>query len=266
MSKEERAAWMREHGHGAECEREDCRGCLLPRREPRRAWLVAPIAGGLIARLSKGALGWCNATEGSLRIMIAIDTGYIYGPRSIGRWILREWRAGRLLHKRARPGWYFHRTKMGTNKGTQLNRWPNESERREKLWRSRNERRKQRRERVRQLQHAAEEKKRREREERRRRRLERGGEELVRLAAPAAELPLVGDDHAAAVHALVAATFPRTPAATQVGAYPTEAERELALRAKAREDLRRLARELGETLPGDTPPPSPPDDDPPDER
>lgn len=116
----------------------------LPKRNGERRWLCAPFVGPLIARLSRGVLGWCNATAKALRYMLFIDTGYVYGERSIERFILREWRRGKIKHKAIPPGAYFTKTRHWTNNGTQINRYPSEGERRETLWRARNERRKQR--------------------------------------------------------------------------------------------------------------------------
>lgn len=117
----------------------------LPKNSPgQKRWLCAPFVGALIARLSRGALGWCNATAKALRYMLFVNTGYVFGERSIGRWIVREWRRGKIKHKRCAPGWYFTKTRRWTNNGTQINRFPSEGERREALWRAKVERRKQR--------------------------------------------------------------------------------------------------------------------------
>ena len=120
-------------------------GGQLPARDPLAArWLVAPIVGPLIARLSRGKLGWCNSTECGLRAMAWVDTGHIYGQRSLGRWIARETKAKRLLHKRIPPGAYFKQTGRWSKKGTQLNRWPSDAERRASRGREKIERRKAR--------------------------------------------------------------------------------------------------------------------------
>src|SRR5579863_9998572 len=132
-SRDERKAFVQAHGG------------LVPQRPPGVArWLVGPVIAPMITRLSRGKLGWCNASEPSLQAMAFIDTGYVYGDRSIGRWIGREVRGKRLLHKRIPPGAYFRQTGRWTKNGTQLNRWPSEGERRERLWRARIEKRKAR--------------------------------------------------------------------------------------------------------------------------
>lgn len=132
-TRDDRQAWVKEH------ELDE-----LERAPGKRRWLVAPIVGPLIERLSRGAIGWCNATAGALRIMAFVDTGYRYGAGSIQRFINREVERGRLRHKRIPSGAYFCRTKRWTANGTQLNRYELEAERRERLWREKTERRKQR--------------------------------------------------------------------------------------------------------------------------
>jgi hypothetical protein len=132
MSRDDRAAWVKAHG--------------LPRleRSGSARWLVAPIVQPLIERLSRGAVGWCNASAPALRIMAFVDTGYLYGERSIPRFIHRDFKRGKLRHKRAAPGWYFARSKRWTRNGTQLNRYESEAERRERLWREKTAKRKER--------------------------------------------------------------------------------------------------------------------------
>ena len=140
-SREERKAWI---------EAKDADGNRvhtldeLERPDGLRRWLVAPIVAPLIERLSRGAIGWCNATAYALRVMAWIDTGYRYGAGSIQRFISREVRRGKLRHKPIPPGAYFLRSKRWTRNGTQLNRYELEAERRERLHREKVERRKQR--------------------------------------------------------------------------------------------------------------------------
>jgi hypothetical protein len=155
----------------------------LPKRDGERRWLCAPFVGPLIARLSRGALAWCNAAATTLRGMIFVDTGYVFGERSIPRWIRREHKRGKLKHKRIPPGAYFAKTRRWTQNGTQINRYPNEGERRETLWRARNERRKQRALRRKQLEQEKEERRRLGREQRRR---QEAASDLVRRTPPAA--------------------------------------------------------------------------------
>ena len=138
MTKPERAAYVKDHGLPT-----------LDRRGLRRR-LVEPLARPLIERLSRGAVGWCHATAASLRRMLFEDHGYLFGERSIPRWIWRAVRRGQLLHKRIPPGARFHRTGRPTNNGTQLNRYEGEAERRERLWREKHEQRKRRRARAQQ--------------------------------------------------------------------------------------------------------------------
>jgi hypothetical protein len=101
--------------------------------------------------------------------MAFVDTGYVYGARSIGRWIGREVRAGKLLHKRIPPGARFARTGRWTTNGTQCNRYPTEAERREQLWRQKIEKRKARAAKAKAIEHERQERARAERQERRER-------------------------------------------------------------------------------------------------
>lgn len=119
---------------------------LLESDERSRPWLVAPVLFPLVERLSRGAIGWCNATEASLRMMAWVDTGHLYGERSISRRLRVEQRRGRLFRKRLPPGAHFTKTNFTSRNGTTLNRFATEKERRERLWRERNEKRKARRE------------------------------------------------------------------------------------------------------------------------
>jgi hypothetical protein len=157
-TREERKAWI---------EAKDAHGNFLhtledlgPRPEGLRRWLVGPIISPLIERLSRGALGWCNATARAQRIMAWVDTGYRFGAGSIQRWIGREVRRGRLQHKPIPPGAYFCKTRKWTRNGTQLNRYETEPQRRERLWREKTDRRRQRRERAERAQERAREERR----------------------------------------------------------------------------------------------------------
>lgn len=176
-TRDERKAWIK----GLRDRGEDVTKALsaIPRPEGLRRWLVAPILAPMIERLSRGVLGWCNATAAGLRVMAFIDTGYVFGAGSIPRFIAREVKRGKLRHKRMPPGAYFRRTGKWTRNGTQLNRYESEAERRERLWRQKIERRKQRRERLRLL----EEKRRAER-----RRRDRGPSAALLEATAAAPL------------------------------------------------------------------------------
>jgi hypothetical protein len=171
LTKYERKAWV---------EVRDDRGKIvayrnLPKQDGERRWLCVRVVGPLIAKLSRWALGWCNASAKALRYMIFVDYGYVFGEGSIGRFTLREWRRGKLRHKQCRPGWYFAKTKQWTDNGTQINRYPSEAERRDSLWRAKVARRKQR----------AEQRKQRERQKQERLRL---GREMRRQAAAAADI------------------------------------------------------------------------------
>lgn len=234
---------------------------MLPARAPRATWLVAPIVAPLIERLSRGPLGWCNATYGSLRIMAWVDTGYTFGDGSIPRWVRREYKRGKLRHVQCRPGWKFHRTGMQTTKGTTINRYPNEGERREALWRAKQLRREQRKK---QRQALELERQRRAAEARAARRaraqVQRGqGERMVRVAP---ELPSLEQ-----LAALTGAIAKGTIASTQIApaTSPTSPAAE-DLRARVAEQLER-ARAFAATLPPELrgPPVDVDDDAPPDE-
>jgi hypothetical protein len=208
MTRDERRAWVDEHG--------------LPPREPgSRRWLVAPIVRPLIERLSRGAIGWSNATTTSLRIMVFVDTGYVYGERSIARFIRREIARNRLRHKRIPPGAYFSKTGRWTRNGTQLNRYESEAERRKRLWEEKTERRKQRRERA----HLSQDKARRERDQRRTR---RPTSDALRLVAAPTEptLKLGTSETRVALEALIAASraAPPAPSAPPSSAPPAPSD------------------------------------------
>ena len=125
----------------------------MPSREPGASrWLVGPIVEPLIERLAeRSPCGWCFATVEALRIMAYVDTGHVYGNRSIARWIRKRTRAGGMAHRRIMPGAHIRGVKRPTVNGTCLNRPPTEAERREARWRERLDRRRQRRERARRL-------------------------------------------------------------------------------------------------------------------
>jgi hypothetical protein len=136
-TRQQREAWKQAH-HCIPPE-------LLRARPGRRARLVAPVVFPLVERLSKGKLGYCYATEHAMRIMAWVDSGHVYGERSISRRLRQEHRRGglrRVVIPRGRPAkWAPH----GHN-GTTTNRFPSEGERRERLWRMKREKQKQRRE------------------------------------------------------------------------------------------------------------------------
>jgi hypothetical protein len=112
--------------------------------ERSRPWLVAPVLFPLVERLSRGKIGWCNASEYALRLMAWVDTGHVYGERSISR-RLRVEAKRKLLHRERIPaGGRFHRTAQRTRNGTTINRFPTEKERREELARAKHARRQQR--------------------------------------------------------------------------------------------------------------------------
>lgn len=222
-TREQRAAYLKEH-----------RGEVPEREAGAARWLVEPIVGPLIQRLSAGALGWSNATEKALRAMAWVDTGHVFGKRSIGRWIGRTHRAGRLLHKRMPPGTYFRATKRGARNGTQLNRWPTEAERRERLWRLKVEKRK------------ARQAKSREREEQRQRKAEgerhaarnrRNGQALVSPPAPATASKAEVGASVAAVLAELAQ--PRAVAAVNRSALQTSSPDDHDHRARALAEIER---------------------------
>ena len=233
----------------------------LPQREPGRArWLVAPIVGPLIERLSQGELGWSNATAPALRVMVFVDTGYIYGERSIPRFIGREVKSGKLRHKRIPPGSYFSRTKRWTRNGTQLNRYETEAERRERLWRAKVEKRQARRDRGRQLEADRQERARCAREERRSRRRAslQLGAELVRPGVDVDEAPaLVGSDAQLAI-AGVLAIVANPPALAPLGAPARATEPPPATRRDREAEIQRA---LAWALEHDRREPKPPDDD-----
>jgi hypothetical protein len=76
--------------------------------------------------------------------MAFVDTGYLYGARSIPRFIRREARAGHLRHKRMPPGTWWRKINRGAPNGGQINRYASEAERREALWRAKVAKRKER--------------------------------------------------------------------------------------------------------------------------
>lgn len=205
MSRDQRRAFVAAYG--------------LPRGGPGRArWLVAPILGPLIERLSRGELGWCNASAPALRVMAFVDTGHVYGERSIPRFIGRQVKAGKLRHKRIPPGSYFCRTKRWTRNGTQMNRYESEAERRERLWREKTARRKQRRDRARLFERDRQERAQRERQSRRQ---QREAETIVRVLSPVAA-PSVRADAQAAIAGVLAALG--KPAAVAMTPAPSRTE------------------------------------------
>jgi hypothetical protein len=113
---------------------------LKARRTP---WLVEPVIFPLVERLSRGKLGYCNATEPSLRIMAWVDTGHVYGERSISRRLRQEHKRGRLSRWQLPPGARFKNGQV-TRNGTTCNRFPNEAEKRERRWREKRAKQKQR--------------------------------------------------------------------------------------------------------------------------
>jgi hypothetical protein len=109
------------------------------------SWLVAEIIFPMIERNSRRALGYCNATEYTLRLWAWIDTGHLYGERSISRRLRVEHARGRL-HREVIPRGGRFKNGTESKRGTTANRFPSEKERRERLWREKHERRRQRRE------------------------------------------------------------------------------------------------------------------------
>lgn len=199
----------------------DASGGVLPRRDRKATpWLVAPVVGPLIDRLSRGKLGWCNATECALRVMAWVDTGHLYGKRSISRWILREWRAKRLRHKPIPAGARFGKTGYWSRNGTQLNRWPQEGERRERLWRARIDRRKARQAKARDGQKKKQDKAERQRH---RRQIDRERQSAEQLATVARDLVSFDD-----VRAGTAQVLAQLSAAAQAAARPEQAARDRA--------------------------------------
>lgn len=118
-----------------------------PDAEHERAasWLVAPVIFPMIERNSRRALGYCNATEYTLRLWAWVDTGHVYGERSISRRLRLEHRRGRLERK-VIPRDRLFKNGERTYHGTTATRFPTEKERRERLWREKQERRRQRKE------------------------------------------------------------------------------------------------------------------------
>lgn len=110
-----------------------------------RPWLVAPIVYPIIERNSRGKLGYCNATEKTLRIWAYEQTGHVYGERVISRRLRQAHRAGDIFRKRIPAGARF-KTGTWSRNGTTVNRFPSEAERRERLAREKHARRRQRRE------------------------------------------------------------------------------------------------------------------------
>lgn len=228
MTRDERAHWA------------DVVGILPPRGE-RRRWSVAVVVGPLISRLTvRSPIGWCNASQPSLRIMSWVDTGYAFGENSIGRWARREKKRGRLEHEPVAAGWTFHRNKRRVHAGCQLNRWPSEKIRREKLWRAAKERRIQRQAARRRAEAEREEQKRREREARRRR--ERAPQLVGVVAQGEPAIPFHSAEARDAIARVLAAV--QAPAAVEplrrpvVDAGPTEAELRAVARERAAEAMR----------------------------
>lgn len=134
MTRDERQAWCDANGIPR-----------LERGQGARRELVAPVAAPLVRRLTEtSAIAFCYATAPSLRAMAFIDTGYLWGERSFPRWIKREVQRGRLEHWRMPPGTYWPKLKQGAPKGSQLNRFEGEAQRRERLHREKIARRAQR--------------------------------------------------------------------------------------------------------------------------
>jgi hypothetical protein len=156
MTRDERAAWV-------ETETRAGRPPLPPREPGAARWLIEPIVRPIIERCSRGAVGWCYSTELGIRVMAFVNTGHVFGEGAVGRWILRQWRQGKLRHRRISPGAHVRGARRATRNGTQLNRYETEAERRERLWTEARERRKQRAAARRRKQEAAAEARRRRR-------------------------------------------------------------------------------------------------------
>lgn len=117
-------------------------------RERTTPWLAEPVIYPLVQRLSRGALGYCNATEYSLRLMAWVDTGHVYGEHTIGRLLRAGHAAGELQRKVIPRGARFKNGEQ-TRGGTTTNQFPSERERRERLWKERNAKRAHRKQRAR---------------------------------------------------------------------------------------------------------------------
>jgi hypothetical protein len=113
--------------------------------ERRTPWLVSEIIFPMVVRNSQRALGYCNATEYTLRLWAWIDTGHLYGERSISRRLRLEARRGRL-HRRIIPRDRPFKNGTRTRGGTTATWFPSERERRERLWREKIERRRRKQE------------------------------------------------------------------------------------------------------------------------
>lgn len=148
-SRAERVAYVEAHGcippwllppaerkrrHGEEVEGE---------YERATPWFAEPILFPLIKRLSRGALGYCNATEYSLRLMAWEDTGHTYGERTFSRRLRLEQARGRLERNVIPRGGHFKNGRISFN-GTTTNRFPSDKERRERQWREKMAKRRQR--------------------------------------------------------------------------------------------------------------------------
>ena len=107
-------------------------------------WLVAPVVFPIIERNSRGKLGWCNATEYTLRLWAYEQSGHVYGERSISRRLRQAKRDGHLYRKQIPAGGVFSKTGRGTKNGTTINRFPSEAERRARLAQAKHARRRQR--------------------------------------------------------------------------------------------------------------------------
>lgn len=116
-------------------------------RERTTPWLAEPIIFPLVERLSRGELGYCNATEYSLRLMAWVDTGHVYGEHTIARLLRAAHDAGKLERKRIARGGRFRNGEQ-TRGGTTSNRFWSAKERAERRWKEKLAKRAQRRQRA----------------------------------------------------------------------------------------------------------------------
>lgn len=146
-----RRAWVAEHREKGLAPLE----CIPPefrtvgeggtRTERSTPWLTEPVLFPIIERNSRRELGFCNATENTLRLWAWEQTGHLYGSGSFGRRLRAEHARGKLERRRVPPGGRFKNGQL-TRSGTTTNRFPSEKERRQRLWREKQEKRRQRRE------------------------------------------------------------------------------------------------------------------------
>lgn len=113
-------------------------------RERTTPWLAEPILFPMIERASRLELGYCNATEYTLRGWAWVDTAHLYGEGTFGRFLRAADAAGKIMRERIPRGGRFKNGEQ-TRGGTTTNRFPSAKERAAQRWKEKLAKRAQRR-------------------------------------------------------------------------------------------------------------------------